>query len=129
MRIDVGTDIAKDIHCLHRELAVEALATKDRIPSADALAAAAGIAPVLRQSGKTRFLRRPAGGNKGPKRVSCQFAFCSLGQPDSHVFYTREPRERNRHQAFIAVARRRVNVRWAMLQTRSLFQVSFKIVV
>ena len=37
-----------------------------RFRSADALAAAAGIAPVLRQSGKTRFLRRPAGGNKAP---------------------------------------------------------------
>jgi transposase len=31
----------------------------------DALAAAAGIAPVLKQSGKTRFLKRPSGGNKG----------------------------------------------------------------
>ena len=35
-----------------------------RFRSADALAAAAGIAPVLRQSGKVRFLRRPTGGNK-----------------------------------------------------------------
>ena len=50
-----------------------------RFRSADALASAAGIAPVLRQSGKTRFLRRPSGGNKSLKRVFYQSAFCSLG--------------------------------------------------
>jgi hypothetical protein len=43
-----------------------------RFRSADALAAAAGLAPVLRQSGKVRFLRRPTGGNKGLKRVFYQ---------------------------------------------------------
>jgi transposase len=66
-----------------------------RFRSADALAAAAGIAPVLRQSGKVRFLRRPTGGNKGLKRVFYQSAFCSLGHPDSRVFYDRKRREGN----------------------------------
>ncbi|ULJ75682.1 transposase [Rhizobium gallicum] len=99
-----------------------------RFRSADALAAAAGIAPVLRPSGKTRFLRRPAGGNKGLKRVFYQSAFCSLAQPDSRAFYARKRREGKRHhQAIIALARRRINVLWAMLQTRSTFQASFKI--
>lgn len=99
-----------------------------RFRSADALAAAAGIAPVLRQSGKTRFLRRPAGGNKGLKRVFYQSAFCSLAQPDSRAFYARKRREGKRHhQAVIALARRRINVLWAMLQTRSTFQASFKV--
>ena len=37
---------------------------RDRFADADALAAAAGLAPVLRQSGKVRFLRRPLGGDK-----------------------------------------------------------------
>ena len=48
---------------LTAELIAEA-GTLARFRSADALAAAAGLAPVLRQSGKVRFLRRPAGGNK-----------------------------------------------------------------
>ncbi|MBL4557457.1 MAG: transposase [Rhodobacteraceae bacterium] len=59
----------------------------DRFDSADALAAAAGLAPVLRQSGKTSFLRRAAGGDKALKRVFYQAAFTSLGRPDSRAFY------------------------------------------
>ncbi|MBL4557229.1 MAG: transposase [Rhodobacteraceae bacterium] len=42
----------------------------DRFDSADALAAAAGLAPVLRQSGKTSFLRRAAGGDKASSASS-----------------------------------------------------------
>jgi transposase len=90
-----------------------------RFTSADALAAAAGLAPVLRQSGKVRFLRRPTGGNKALKQVFCQAAFCSLHSPDSRAFYTRKRREGKRHhQALIALARRRINVLWSMLQRR-----------
>jgi NADPH-dependent 2,4-dienoyl-CoA reductase/sulfur reductase-like enzyme len=85
----------------------------------DALAAAAGLAPVLRQSGKVRFLRRPTGGNKTLKQVFYQSAFCSLHSPDSRAFYARKRREGKRHhQALIALARRRINVLWAMLQKR-----------
>ena len=99
-----------------------------RFPSADALAAAAGIAPVLRQSGKTRFLRRPAGGNKALKRLFYQSAFCSLAHPDSRTFYERKRREGKRHhQAVIALARRRINVLWAMLQNRQAFRTNFKL--
>ena len=65
---------------LTAELIAEA-GNLSRFRSADALASAAGMAPVLRQSGKIRFLRRPAGGNKGLKRVFYQSAFCSLAQP------------------------------------------------
>jgi transposase len=98
-----------------------------RFRSADALASAAGIAPVLRQSGRTRFLRRPAGGNKGLKRVFYQSAFCSLGHTDSRAFYARKRREGKRHhQAVIALARRRVNVLWAVLHSRTPFQAGFK---
>jgi len=90
---------------------IAAAGTLSRFRSADALAAAAGIAPVLRQSGKVRFLRRPTGGNKGLKRVFYQSAFCSLGHPDSRAFYDRKRREGKRHhQAVIALARRRINV-------------------
>lgn len=111
---------------LTAELIAEA-GNLSRFRSPDALAAAAGIAPVLRQSGKTRFLRRPTGGNKSLKRVFYQAAFCSLASPDSRAFYDRKRREGKRHhQAVIALARRRVNVLWAMLQTHQPFQTGFK---
>ena len=98
-----------------------------RFRSADALASAAGMAPVLRQSGRTRFLRRPSGGNKGLKRVFYQSAFCSLGHDDSRTFHQRKRREGKRHhQAVIALARRRVNVLWAIPHSRTPFQTGFK---
>ena len=79
-----------------------------RFRSADALAAAAGLAPVLRQSGKVRFY---------------QSAFCSLRAPDSKAFYARKRREgKAHHQAVIALARRRIDVLWAMLHTRQAYQ-------
>lgn len=40
-----------------------------RFRSPDALAAAAGLAPVLRQSGRSSALRRAFGGDKDLKRV------------------------------------------------------------
>ena len=111
---------------LTAELLVEA-GSFARFRSADALAAAAGIAPVLRQSGKVRFLRRPLGGNKALKRVFYQSAFCSLSHPDSRAFYDRKRREGKRHhQAVLALARRRINVLWAMLNSRQAFQPGFK---
>jgi hypothetical protein len=64
-----------------------------RFATVDQLAAAAGLAPVLRQSGKVRFHRRPTGGNKDLKRVFYQSAFCSLSSPDSRAFYARKRRE------------------------------------
>ncbi len=101
--------------------------TIQRFRSPDALAAAAGLAPVLRQSGKVRFLRRPMGGNKALKRVFYQSAFCSLHTPDSRAFYERKRKEGKRHhQALIALARRRINVLWAILQNRQAFKANFK---
>uniref|UniRef100_UPI003F4988C5 transposase n=1 Tax=Ensifer adhaerens TaxID=106592 RepID=UPI003F4988C5 len=88
-----------------------------RFRSADALAAAAGLTPVLRQSGKSRTVRRSTGGNKTVKRVFFQSAFNALADPESRAFYDRIRAEGKRHnQAVIALARRRVNVVWAILQ-------------
>lgn len=99
-----------------------------RFRSADGLAAAAGLAPVLRQSGKSRAIRRAHGGDKALKRVLYQAAFTSLGAPDSRAFYDRKRAEGKRHhQAVIALARRRVNVLWAVLQNRTPFQHDFKL--
>jgi transposase len=112
---------------LTAELIAEA-GNLSRFRSADALAAAAGIAPVLRQSGRSRFLRRPSGGNKSLKRVFYQSAFCSLGHDDSRAFYDRKRRAgKHHHQAVIALARRRINVLWALLTSRQLFQQNFKL--
>jgi transposase len=91
----------------------------DRFPTPDRLAAAAGLAPILKQSGKVRYLRRANGGNKALKRVLYQSAFCSLQHPASRAFYARKRGEGKRHhQAVIALARRRVDVLHAMLRTR-----------
>ena len=100
----------------------------DRFRSADGLAAAAGLAPVLRQSGKSRVLRRAYAGDKALKRVLYQAAFTSLAAPDSRAFYDRKRAEGKRHhQAVIALARRRVNVLWAVLEKRTPFRHDFKL--
>jgi len=95
----------------------------ERFPTADRLAAAAGLAPVLKQSGKVRYLQRANGGNKALKRVFFQSAFCSLGHPASRAFYSRKRSEGKRHhQAVIALARRRVDVLHAMLRNRTPYE-------
>ncbi len=59
----------------------------------------------------------PHGGNKALKRVFYQSAFVSLRTPESRRFYDRKRAEGKRHhQAVIALARRRLNVLWAMLR-------------
>lgn len=58
------------------------------------------------------------GGNKAIKRVFYQSAFCSLHALNSRAFYERKRKvEERHHQALVALARRRINVLWAMLQT------------
>lgn len=94
-----------------------------RFDSPDSLANAAGLAPVLRQSGKMRFTRRAFGGDKGLKRVFYQSAFASLRSPESLAFYQRKRVEGKRHQqAVIALARRRINVLYAMVKHRRPYQ-------
>jgi transposase len=98
--------------------------TIERFPTPDRLAAAAGLAPVLKQSGKVRYLQRARGGNKALKRVFFQSAFCSLSHPASKAFYARKRRERKtHHQAVLALARRRVDVLHAMLRRRTPYQL------
>jgi transposase len=96
----------------------------ERFPTPDKLAAAAGLAPVLKQSGKVRYLKRAHGGNKALKRVFFQSAFCSLSHPDSKAFYRRKRNERKtHHQAVLALARRRVDVLHAMLRNRTAYEL------
>jgi transposase len=93
--------------------------------SADRLAAYAGLVPAANDSGKrVGNNRRMRGGNKTLKRVFYQSAFASLrGSPESRAFYDRKRAEGKRHtQALIALARRRVNVLWAMLRDGTTFE-------
>ena len=103
---------------------IASVGTIDRFASADALASAAGLAPVIRQSGKSKGWRRAHGGDKALKRVFFQSAFCAVStrHPLSKAFYDRKRHEGKHHtQAIIALARRRVTVLWTMLQTRQTF--------
>lgn len=93
--------------------------------SADKLAAYAGLVPAANDSGKrTGNDRRMRGGNKVLKRAFYQSAFASLrNSPNSRAFYDRKRAEGKKHtQALIALARRRVNVLWAMLRDGSTFK-------
>jgi transposase len=93
--------------------------------SADRLAAYAGLVPAARDSGKrVGNNKRMRGGNKVLKRVFYQSAFASLrSAPESRAFYDRKRAEGKRHtQALIALARRRVNVVWAMLRDGTTFE-------
>jgi transposase len=96
----------------------------ERFPTPDKLAAAAGLAPVLKQSGKVRYLKRAHSGNRALKRVFFQSAFCSLSHPDSKAFYRRKRDERKtHHQAVLALARRRVDVLHAILRNRTPYEL------
>jgi transposase len=98
-----------------------------RFRTSDQLAAAAGLAPVLKQSGKVRYLIRARGGNKALKRVLYQSAFCSLAAPESQAFYARKRAEGKRHhQALISLARRRVDVLHAILRTREPYRADHR---
>lgn len=93
--------------------------------SADKLAAYAGLVPAANDSGnRTGNDRRMRGGNKTLKYVFYQSAFASLrSSSDSRTFYDRKRAEGKRYtQALIALARRRVNVIWAMLRDGTTFE-------
>ena len=89
-----------------------------RFASADALAAAAGPVPVTRASGNASFQRRARRGNRSLKHLMLWSAFrCIARHGPGKDFYIRKRSEgKTHHQATIALARKRVNVLWAMLR-------------
>ncbi len=95
-----------------------------RFGSPDRFAAAAGIAPVLRSSGSVSYRRRAKRGNRILKRVFYQSAHCAvLSHERSRSFYRRKRAKGKGHtQAVIALARRRVNVLWAMLRDGTFYE-------
>ncbi len=85
----------------------------------DHLAAYAGLAPVPRDSGRrTGNLHRPQRYNRTLQQVFYTSAMAVIGQPGpSRDYYLRKRSEGKRHiQAVMALARRRVNVLWAMVR-------------
>jgi transposase len=95
-----------------------------RFGSPERFAAAAGIAPVLRASGSVSYRRRAKRGNRVLKRVFYQSAHCAvLCHERSRTYYRRKRAEGKGHtQAVIALARRRVNVLWAMLRDGTFYE-------
>jgi transposase len=85
----------------------------------DRLAGFGGVAPVPRDSGRiSGNLRRPRRYNRRLQRVFYISALFSIRHcEDSRRFYDRKRSEGKRHiQAVLALARRRVNVLWALLR-------------
>ncbi|MCA2229609.1 IS110 family transposase [Nonomuraea aurantiaca] len=85
------------------------------------LAGYAGMSPVPRDSGRiSGNMHRPRRYNRGLNRVFYMSALLSVRcDPASRRFYDRKRAEGKKHvQAVIALARRRVNVLWALIRDR-----------
>jgi transposase len=86
----------------------------------DTLAAYAGLAPVTRRSGSSiKGETRSQRGNHALKSALFLSAFASLADPTSRAYYDRKRAQGKRHNAaLICLARRRVDVIYAMLRDR-----------
>lgn len=96
-----------------------------RFGSADRLASLAGVAPVPRDSGQiSGNLHRPRRYHRGLQRVFYTSALISIRScEESRRFYARKRAEGKRHtQAVLALARRRVNVLWALIRDGRCYQ-------
>jgi transposase len=93
--------------------------------SADHLAGHAGLAPAPRDSGRiSGNLHRPRRYHRGLQRALYTSALVSIRcHEPSRIFYDRKRSEGKRHiQAVLALARRRVNVVWALLRDQRCFE-------
>jgi transposase len=93
-------------------------------PTAGHLAAYAGLAPVTRRSGSSiKGETRSQRGNHALKSALFLSAFASLTDPTSRAYYDRKRAQGKRHNAaMICLARRRVDVLFAMLRDRTPYQ-------
>ncbi|OKI26592.1 transposase [Streptomyces sp. CB03578] len=99
----------------------------DAFPTADRLASFAGVAPVPRDSGQVSGnLHRPQRYHRRLQRVFYTSALISIrSDPNSRRFYDRKRAEGKRHiQAVLALARRRVNVFWALIRDRRCYTIT-----
>jgi transposase len=91
------------------------------------LASFAGLAPAPFDSGRVRGnLHRPVRYHRGLQRVFYYSAMISIARcAESKQFYERKRAEGKRHnQAVLALARRRVNVLWALIRDQHVYQPS-----
>ncbi|WP_435286437.1 IS110 family transposase [Streptomyces bacillaris] len=91
----------------------------------DRLAGFAGLAPAPRDSGRVSgSLHRPKRYHRGLQRVFYTSALISIRNcAESRRFYDRKRAEGKRHtQAVLALARRRVNVLWALMRDGRCYQ-------
>lgn len=93
-------------------------------PTAGHLAAYAGLAPVTRRSGSSiKGETRSQRGNHALKSALFLSAFASLADPTSRTYYDRKRAQGKRHNAaLICLARRRVDVIYAMLRDHQPYQ-------
>lgn len=93
-------------------------------PTAAHLASYAGLAPVTRRSGSSIKGEHPnRAGNKRLKNALFQSAFAALRDPASRAYYDRKRAEKKKHNAaIICLARRRLNVIYAMLRDGTYYQ-------
>jgi transposase len=93
-------------------------------PTPGHLAAYAGLAPVTRRSGSSiRGEHPPRGGNKNLKRALFLSAFAALHDSASRTYYDRKRAQGKRHNAaLICLARRRVDVLFAMLKNGTTYE-------
>ncbi|MFJ9361231.1 IS110 family RNA-guided transposase [Streptomyces mirabilis] len=99
----------------------------DAFPTADRLATFAGVAPAPKDSGQVSDNRhRPRRYHRRLQRVFFQSAMVSIRwDPNSRRFYDRKRAEGKHHvQAVLALARRRVNVIWALIRDRRCYTVT-----
>jgi transposase len=93
--------------------------------SVDRLAGISGLAPVPRDSGRvTGNLRRPRRYDRRLLRVCYLSAQIAIrADQASRIYYDRKRAEGKTHtQAVLALARRRLNVLWAMLRDHAVYQ-------
>ncbi len=99
----------------------------DAFGSGDRLASFAGLAPAPRDSGRVSGnLRRPRRFHRGLLNAMYLSALSSLKScPASKTYYARKRAEGKGHkQALLALARRRVNVLWAMIRDGACYQAT-----
>ncbi|SCL36882.1 Transposase [Micromonospora pallida] len=109
-------------------LAAEFLAhagTLTTYPSAAALAAHAGLAPISRDSGRRQGHQvRPHRYHRGLRRVFSMSSFTALSHcPRSRAYYDKKRAEGKTHrQATAALSRQRLNVLWACIRDKTPYQ-------
>jgi transposase len=112
-------------HLLGAELLAATNGDLTSFNSADRLAGIAGLAPVPRDSGRTTGnLKRPRRYDRRLLRVFYLAANNSIKTcPESRAYYERKRAQGKRHsQAVLCLARRRLNVLWAMQRDNTSYQ-------